>query len=898
MSVTTPEKKQPTTSPKKKTPKKDGKTPTKMVKTPKTRSLEDAEGRLKVKFSPKVMLFEGKMSLTESKAGLPDSPLATSAAMKKSNLKKRRGEDEPGKLTGKKTLDFEPVEVDKKVVKLKEKIKKRRELMKALPNRKGLGHVDPKTKKVIKRGAAAAEASSGADASSAGSDAPATKLVKSKKKAKVGKVGKAAKAAAVGGVRKAGAAGAKLKAAKTPTQDVVLKVKKKGKASDATAAAEAAGGAEVAAAASPKKKGEKRKRDDSVGGDDAAAAGNQKKVVVVDGGEEDSPKARPKVAATAAAAATTTPGKKTKRMLAKKPSASLSAKVYKKFHGKNTLSENQQKLAGMKKKERKTFRQQQKMGDNWSQLKEIKMIWESLRRASLDEAKRKTLTELLCQKIKGHVKTLSFMHDISRALQCLIKHATTEQRDNIFEEIKGDLVEMAKNKYAKNFIKRILDKSNKEQREVIISSFASHVPELAKHADASKVLEYSVANFSNASQRQAMVEEFYGPSYSYHKSPEYKTLEELLHAKPEARNSILDFMKAKVLSQVEKQSFTTQVVQKAALEFLRLAGTFGKPEARQEVIEHAREALVHVLHTHEGARIAMQCLWHGTAKDRKAILKSFKGHVVKVAMDEHGYQVLLAAIDVTDDTKMMSKALVEELAASSDSLTSVMESKHGRTVIYYLVHHRDPRHVHPDLLAILQAGDGNANSKKDPEIRRRELSSASLPHLLRHLTNHVPALMRTKKGAVAVYTILEAANGKEDEVAEAKSAFDAVIDLVAAPFDAAIEASSTNSVAGNGSEEAMDVDSAYHPIGDAGGHLCVKKIIQQNSAFASQLLARVTDDQLRSWTSCNRGCYVVLALVEHKDENVVERIKAALETVKDQLGASDFSGAKLLTTKL
>ena len=70
------------------------------------------------------------------------------------------------------------------------------------------------------------------------------------------------------------------------------------------------------------------------------------------------------------------------------------------------------------------------------------------------------------------------MHDISRALQCLIKHASAEQRDAIFDEIKGDLVEMAKNKYAKNFIKRILDKSNKDQREVIISSFASHVPEL------------------------------------------------------------------------------------------------------------------------------------------------------------------------------------------------------------------------------------------------------------------------------------------------------------------------------------------------------------------------------------------------------------------------------------
>ena len=47
--------------------------------------------------------------------------------------------------------------------------------------------------------------------------------------------------------------------------------------------------------------------------------------------------------------------------------------------------------------------------------------------------------------------------------------------------------------------------------------------------------------------------------------------------------------------------------------------------------------------------------------------------------------MLLGAIDVTDDTKMMSKALIEEMAASSESLTSIMESKHGRTVRFALL---------------------------------------------------------------------------------------------------------------------------------------------------------------------------------------------------------------------
>jgi len=914
MSITTPEKKQAkATTPKKKTPTKKEKTPSKM-KTPKAKAAllgAADDDKPKVKFSPKVMLFEGKMSLAESKAGLPDSPLASSVS-KKSNLKKKLAAATAAAAAAttttnddaKKSLNFEPVEVDKKVIKLKEKIKKKRELMKALPNRKGLGHVDPKTKKIVKKkaGVATTAAAAGGAASAAVKGVKVLKLKRKKVKDGVGGVSGVAPKAT--GERKGGAAGAGIKDAKNAAKDPVLKVKKKSAAAAAAstttttpvilkvkkkAAAGAASTTTTAAATSSpaQQKGEKRKREDVGDGEQK----KKKKKVLVAGGLAAAPKpTAPKPAAP------------------KKPAALLSSKVYKQFHGKNTLTENKQKLFGMKKKERKTFRQQQKLGDNWSQLKEIKQIWESLRRATLDVEKRKTLCDALCAKIKGHVKTLSFMHDISRALQCLIKHATADQRDAIFDEIKGDLVEMSKNKYAKNFIKRIMDQGTKEQREVIMASFSAHVPELAKHADASKVLEYGVSNFSNASQRQAMVEEFYGPSYAFHKTSEHQSLEQLLNEKPEARNSILDFMKAKVLSHVEKQSFTTLVVQKATLEFLRLCGVFAKPEARQEVIERAREALVHVLHTHEGARIALHALWHGTAKDRKAILKSFKGHVVKIATDEHGYQVLLGAIDVTDDTKMMSKALIEELAASSESLTSVMESKHGRTVVYYLVHHRDPRHVHPDLLAILQAGDGNATSKKDAETRRRELAAASLPHLLRHLAGHVPALLKTKKGAVAVYTILEAAEGKEAEIAEARQAFDAVLDLVAAPFVDLDDAAGNN--------DADNSSSSVHPIADAGGHLCVKKIIQQNSAFASLLLARVDDAQLRSWAACNRGCFVLLALLEHKggvvdggvvngvvdggvnDGVVGKRVKEALEPIRAALQASDFPGAKLLTTKL
>ncbi len=35
---------------------------------------------------------------------------------------------------------------------------------------------------------------------------------------------------------------------------------------------------------------------------------------------------------------------------------------------------------------------------------------------------------------------------------------------------------------------------------------------------------------------------------------------------------------------------------------------------RQEMIEIVRESVIHMLHTRDGARVAMHCLWYGTAK--------------------------------------------------------------------------------------------------------------------------------------------------------------------------------------------------------------------------------------------------------------------------------------------
>lgn len=42
------------------------------------------------------------------------------------------------------------------------------------------------------------------------------------------------------------------------------------------------------------------------------------------------------------------------------------------------------------------------------------------------------------------------------------------------------------------------------------------------------------------------------------------------------------------------------------------------------MIESIREAVVYMAHTHDGARVAMHCVWHGTAKVKRAPLAAFE----------------------------------------------------------------------------------------------------------------------------------------------------------------------------------------------------------------------------------------------------------------------------------
>lgn len=80
-----------------------------------------------------------------------------------------------------------------------------------------------------------------------------------------------------------------------------------------------------------------------------------------------------------------------------------------------------------------------------------------------------------------------------------------------------------------------------------------------------------------------------------------------------------------------------------------------------ETLSQTGEAVLRMVHTHEGSAAACMVLSYGTPRDRKRLVRAMKGHVGAMAGDEWGHVALCCALAVVDDTALTGKVLVPEI---------------------------------------------------------------------------------------------------------------------------------------------------------------------------------------------------------------------------------------------
>lgn len=172
---------------------------------------------------------------------------------------------------------------------------------------------------------------------------------------------------------------------------------------------------------------------------------------------------------------------------------------------------------------------------------------------------------------------------------------------------------MLQSKYGIYCIKRLLKYGSSTTRSQVIDAMYGHAVKLASHAVSAPVVEYAFSTWASPIQKQYLTQEFYGDLYKNSKDANVKHLRDTYKDNTSLKAGTLGATKANLMRILNKTLLDSGLVQSVLHQFL----TECSEEDRKELIAQLAPHVVVISNSKDGARAAMQCIWHGTNKDRK-----------------------------------------------------------------------------------------------------------------------------------------------------------------------------------------------------------------------------------------------------------------------------------------
>ncbi|XP_013199974.1 protein penguin [Amyelois transitella] len=473
--------------------------------------------------------------------------------------------------------------------------------------------------------------------------------------------------------------------------------------------------------------------------------------------------------------------------------------------------------------------------------------------------------------LKGQYKSIALTHDLSRVIQVLLKYGPEDVKTEITEELLDLMVQMVQSKYAQHAVKRILKYGTDFIRHEVLKRFFGHIVTLSAHSISAPVLDYAYGEFANKTEKLHMQQEFYGEIYKNSKDNKIKTLSDTYKDSPEMKAAILHSCKANIQRILDKNLHDGELLHSVLYDYIQECSA----EDRTELITTLSPLIVPLSNSLPGVNAACICVWQGTNKDKKTILKVVKEHAVSLSKHKTGYRLLLAIFDSVDDTVLVKKAIVSTLAAN---LKDIVKDHWGVMTLHWLVKPKDTATFHPSLVKFLEEGAKSGTSKKDADIRTAELREAILPALQQDIENDAEFWLSNKTIALLAVAVMsiESTKGMLDALARA---------ICRADWKVSVN-----------NKEILAVE-------DAGIHMCLKKLASLDKdrpgcTLGVSIAQYLEADVLSAWLPTNRGCFFLLKLIESNDEKTGNELIAKVKPHASILRANTSEGAKLLAQKI
>ncbi|KAF6165605.1 hypothetical protein GIB67_021875 [Kingdonia uniflora] len=568
---------------------------------------------------------------------------------------------------------------------------------------------------------------------------------------------------------------------------------------------------------------------------------------------------------------------------------------------------NQKELTEARKKKRKP---------HYTLEQELALLWEKMRRRNITKEDKSKLATVAIQKMKGTICEIAVSHVSSRVLQTCVKNCSQAERDIVLEEIRPHLLTLSRDTYAVHLVKKILDTASKNQLEGCISSLHGHVASLLRHMVGSVVVEHAY-QLANSSQKQSLLSELYSVELQLFKdlaSTKEKRLIDIIPKLGLNKASVQRHMASVIQPILEKGILDHSIIHSALIEYLSIAD---KSSAADVVKQLSGPLLVRMIHTKGGAKLGMLCVKHGSAKERKKIIKGMKGHIGKIANDQYGNTVLGCILSVVDDTKLITKIVIRELQTV---LKELVLDKNGRRPLLQLLHPNCPHYAgigdlaSPNLSipSLCSKGEGSEvnldlemevklpevaescdkgtesdkeeatvasenpkehgqllvdGGKKDPSLRRFELlvKSGLAESLVDTCIESAGELLLSNFGKDVIYEVATGGVGgvlhpSVDE--KLVALYEAIATLASLP---------------KSSEEAKKDD---HVLENFHSSRIIRKLVLDCSAFASTLWKSALEGKCQLWAQ-GHSSKVISAFLESSDSKIRDMTKSELQPLVD-----------------
>ncbi|KXT16334.1 hypothetical protein AC579_3770 [Pseudocercospora musae] len=551
-------------------------------------------------------------------------------------------------------------------------------------------------------------------------------------------------------------------------------------------------------------------------------------------------------------------------------------------------------------KQRQLAKERKAAKPNADAVQRTKQLWERLRRKShVPKEERKELVTELFQIIDGRVRDFVFKHDSVRVIQCAIKYARSDQLKGIVRELKGDVRDLVESRYGKFLVAKMVVQGDREDKDLIVPQFYGHIKRLINHPEASWIVDDIYRQVATPQQKAMMLREWYGTEYALEgkqksgKSVDKSvtsTLKTILDENPEKRKPILSYLKTMINNLIQKKMTGFTMLHDAMLQYF--LATMPGSEEQSEFLEILKgdidaeeeggggDLYRNLAFTRNGAHLVCLALAHGSAKDRKVILKCFKDHIEAMAFDRYAKIVLVTGLDVPDDTKMTSQTIVRELLGLQtedqpqrfDRLEGLITSLDARVPILYpmagaakWLMSNEEKQILDEVHEIRKT-----TSKKDPEARRQELIKTVSEPLLEFVADRATNLVQSSFASQAVTEILLECSGSHRD-----SAKQAVAELAAG--DPTEEKHIARDAASGRMLKALVAGGPFDPKSKTA------KLSEPRLGFADALYP-VIKNHLVDW-ACSDSSFVCVAMLESEDvsDDTKKDVKKVLKSGKKQI---------------